>query len=53
MSQVNEQRHETIDLINKYVDAIFAYGSFKSEENYTYLVDIKQEYKNFLEAGKK
>ena len=40
-------------LINRYVDAMFAYDSLKSEKNYKHLEDIKQEYKEFLEATKK
>jgi hypothetical protein len=53
MNKAIEQTPETIGLINKYVDAMFAYESLKSEENYKYLEAIKQEYKEFLEASKK
>jgi hypothetical protein len=53
MNKAVEQTHATIGLINRYVDAMFAYESLKSEENYKYLEAVKQEYKDFLEAGKK
>lgn len=53
MNKNINETHETIGLINKYVDAMFAYESVKSEESYKYLEAIKQEYKDFLEASKK
>ncbi len=47
-----EQTRASMQLINKYVDAMFAYDSLKSEENYKYLEAIKQEYKDCLGANK-
>jgi hypothetical protein len=53
MNRAIDQTSKTVELINRYVDAVFAYTSIKSEENYKYLEDIKQEYKEFLNAPKK
>jgi hypothetical protein len=53
MNKPIDQTYKTMGLINRYVDAMVAYDSLKSEENYTYLEAIKQEYKEFLESTKK
>lgn len=53
MNKPIDQTYKTMGLINRYVDAMFAYDSLKSEKNYKHLEDIKQEYKEFLEATKK
>jgi len=52
MNKPIDQTYKTMGLINRYVDAIIAYEFLKSEENYTYLEAIKQEYKEFLVANK-
>jgi len=53
MNRAIDQTSKTVELINRYVDAVFAYTSIKSKENYKYLEAIKQEYKEFLEVDKK
>ena len=52
MNKPRDQTYKTMGLINRYVDAMIAYEFLKTEENYTYLEAIKQEYKEFLESPK-
>jgi hypothetical protein len=52
MNKPIDKTYKTMGLINRYVDAMFAYDSLKSEKNYKHLEDIKKEYKEFLVANK-
>jgi len=52
MKQIDVKIKKPASLLTKYIQAMVAYDTLKSDENYKYLEAAKKEYKDFLALGK-